>query len=83
MLLALLLSLPLTIGLAVLYTFYPLISAILSAVWQGISLSGPQSSGVGAIAGGGSAPFLTTFVIVAVIIFLLIFALLQKGSMKQ
>ena len=83
MLLAVLLSLPLTLALAVLYTFYPLISAILRTVWKGISSSSPHSSGVAVVAGGVSESFLKTLVIVAAIIFLLIFALLQKRSMKH
>ena len=82
-LLALSLSLPLTLALAVLYTFYPLILAILRIVWKGIVSSGPQSSGIGAVAGGVSESFLKTLVIVAAVIFLLIFALLQKRSMKH
>lgn len=82
-LLALLLALPLTFALAFLYTFYPIILAILSLVWKGIVSSGPQTGGIGAVAGGVSVSSLKTLVIVAAILFLIIFALLQKRSMKR
>jgi hypothetical protein len=83
MLLALLLSLPLTLALTVLYTFYPLISAILSLVWTGIASSGADTSGVVAVAGGVSGSFLKMLVILGAVIFLIVFSLLQKRSMKH
>jgi hypothetical protein len=82
-LLALLLSLPLTIAFGVLYTFYPLILAALSLIWRGIASNGPQTGGIGAVAGGVSVSFLKMLVISDAIIFLLIFGLLQTTSIKR
>ena len=79
-LLALLLSLLLTPALAVLYTLYPLISAILSLAWKGITASGPQTAGIGAVAGGVSGSFSKMLVILGAAIFLIVFSLLQKRS---
>lgn len=81
-LLALLLSLALTFTLAFLYAFYPLILGVLSLVWKGITSSGPQTGGIGAVAGGVSVS-LTKTLAVAAALFLIIFPLLQKRSAKQ
>lgn len=82
-LLALLLSLVLTLVIAVFYTFSPMITAILSLLWRGIVSRGPESSGVGAVAGGVSESFLKVLVLVAPILFFIILALLHKRSLKH
>ena len=79
-LLALLLSWSLTLLLGVLYTFYPLISLILTGLWNRIASSQQDSSGIVAVAGGVSQSFLKMLVIVAPILFFIIFALLQKRA---
>jgi hypothetical protein len=81
-LLALLLSLLLTLAFFVLYTFYPLISLVLSSVLRGIVSRSPESNGIAAVAGGVSESFLKTLVLIVPILFLIIFALLQKRSLK-
>lgn len=81
--LALFLSLGLTFVLAVLYTFYPLIAASLSLVWTSTVSSGPQTHGIGAVAGGVTTSFMNVMVIVALVLFLIIFALLQKRIEKN
>lgn len=80
--LALSLSLGLTFVSAVLYTFYPLIAASLGLVLHSIVSSGPQT-GIGAVAGGVSASFLNMLLILAFVLFLIIFALLQRRIEKD
>lgn len=74
-LLALLLSFPLTFFVVVVYTFYPLISVLLSN-----ASSGSETGGIGAVAGGVSSLFFYALLIVEPILFLTIFALLQRRS---
>ena len=83
LLLAFVLSLLLTLALAFLYTFYPILLALLGLIWQGITSKGPQTGGIGAVAGGVSKSFLITLVIVVAVSFLIIFAVLQKRSRKR
>ena len=83
LLLALALSLSLTLVFATFYTFYPVISLILSALWNRIASSQPESSGIAAVAGGVSESFLMVLAIVAPILFFIIFALLQKRTVKN
>jgi hypothetical protein len=78
--LALLLSLPVTLVLTIFYVFYPVISAILGILWRQTFSSSAESNGVFAVAGGVSSSFLTVFLVVASILFLIIFLLLQKRS---
>lgn len=80
--LALSISLGLTFVSAVLYTFYPLIAASLGLVLNSIVSSGPQTGGIGAVAGGVSASFLNVLLILAFVLFLIIFALLQRRIEK-
>ena len=72
--LALMLSVPLTFVVVIAYTFYPFISVLLSN-----ALSSSGTGGVGAVAGGVSSLFLSAL-LVAPILFLIIFALLQRRS---
>ena len=81
-LLALLLSLSLTPLLGAFYTFYPLISLILIGLWNRLASSQPESSGIAVIAGGVSEPSLMVLMAVATILFIIIFALLQKRTVK-
>ena len=81
--LAVFLSLVLTFVSAVLYTFYPLIAASLGLALNSIVSSGPQTGGIGAVAGGVSASFLNVLLILAFVLFLIIFALLQKRIEKN
>ena len=82
-LLALFLSLCLTLGFAAFYTFYPVISLILSSLWHRIASSQPDTSGIAAVAGGVSESFLAMLLVVASILFCIIFALLQKRTVKD
>ena len=81
-LLALLLSLSLTLVVAACYTFYPVILLILSSLWNRIA-SQPESNGIAAVAGGVSESFLKVLVVVAPILFFIIFGLLQKRTVKS
>jgi hypothetical protein len=75
--LAFFLSLTLTIVGAVLYVFYPVISAYKSALFN----SRDHVGGVGGIVvvvGGASESLLVVFLLFEPILFLLIFALLQR-----
>jgi len=82
-LLALLLSLSLTLVVAACYTFYPVILLILSSLWNRIASSQPDSNGIAAVAGGVSESFLKVLVVVAPILFFIIFGLLQKRTVKS
>jgi len=82
-LLALLLSLPLTLALGFLYALSPLILAMLSFLWKGITSSAGETGGIGAVAGGVSVSFSKMLALVAAILFLIIFAVLQKRSMQR
>ena len=73
---ALLLSLVVTFLLAIIYAFYPLISAIVSGMFS--SRAGGGSGGIGAVAGGGGASFLWAALVVEPVLFLIFFALLQR-----
>ena len=73
----------LTLVFAALYTFYPLISLILSSLWNRIVSSQPDSNGIAAVAGGVSESFLVVLVVVALILFCIIFSLLQKRTVKN
>jgi H+/Cl- antiporter ClcA len=82
-LIALLLSLFLTLVLGAFYTFYPVILLILASLWNRIASSQQDSNGIAAVAGGVSESFLMVLVVVAPILFFIIFALLQKRTMKN
>jgi hypothetical protein len=81
--LALLLSLSLTLMVAAFYTFYPVILLILSSLWNRIASSQPDSNGIAAVAGGVSESFLKVLVVVGLIVFFIIFRLLQKRTAKS
>lgn len=80
--LALSLSMFLTLVLTVLYAFYPVWSAILGIIWRSMFASGPESSGITAVAGGMSGSSLK-ILLVEPLLFLLIFMLLQRRSVKS
>ena len=82
-LLALFLSLGVTFVSAILYAFSPLIAASLGLVLNSIVSSGPQTGGIGAVAGGVSPSFLNVLLILAFVLFLIIFVLLQKRVEKN
>jgi len=82
-LVALVLSLSLTLVLGAAYTFYPLISLILTSLWNRIASSQPDSNGIAVVAGGVSESFLRALVVVAPILFFIIFGLLQKRTVKN
>ncbi len=74
---ALLLSVTLTVLLAFVYTFYPLMASLLS------STSGSaESAGMGAVAGGVSLRFLTALVIVEPLLFLAFLTILKRRSAR-
>jgi hypothetical protein len=72
-LLALLLSLTLTFGLAVNYTFYPLIFMVLRAIF-----SNRESGGIAMVAGGMKTKLLWALLVVEPLLFLLAYSLLQR-----
>jgi hypothetical protein len=76
-LVAALVSLTLTLVFAVLYVFYPLILALLSAL---LNSSGP---GVIAVGFGVSGSFFKMLFPIALILFLIIFSLLQRKRVKS
>lgn len=76
--LALFLSLTLTLILAVVYISYPFILEISSAYFRN-----PETAGIGAVAGGVSESFLKILLILAVTLFLIFFALLQRMQAKR
>jgi hypothetical protein len=81
--LALLLSLSLTLVVAAFYTFYPVILLILISLWNRIASSQPDSNGIAAVAGGVSESFLKVLIVVGLIVFSIIFRLLQKRTAKS
>ena len=83
LLLALLLSLSLTLVFAVLYIFFPVISSILTSLWSGFASSQPDRNEIAAVAGGASTAFLKGLVFVAPILFFAIFVLLQKRTTSR
>ena len=74
-LMAAMLSLTLTVMLAVLYVFYPLILALFSTF-----LNSSGSGGVVIVAGGMSGWFFKILFPLALILFVIIFGLLQRRS---
>ena len=78
-LLALLLSLMLTFLLVILYAFYPLISALLTGLQSPHAGTGGIAVGVGA----GSRSFLLGLALAESILFLIIFALLQRRRVQS
>jgi len=77
-LLALLLSFALSFVVAILYVFYPVIALLLSS-----ASNSAETRGIGAVAGGVSSFFLSMLLIVEPILFLSIFALLQRKGTKR
>jgi hypothetical protein len=71
--LALLLSLIVTFLFAIVYAFFPLISAMLSDVFRS-----PRSGGITAVAGGVSKSFFLMWLFIEPILFLIIFSWLQR-----
>lgn len=76
--LALSLSLTLTLIFAVVYVFYPLILEILSAYFRTT-----ETGGISSVAGGVSGSFLKILPILALTLFLICFALLQRMSARS
>ena len=75
--LALTLSFALTLVVAIAYTFYPLMSVLLSNTCSN------ETGGIGAVASAVSSSFLSALLIVEPILFLTIFALLQRKGAKR
>ena len=75
--LALLLSLILTLLSVILYILYPLVSAIMAS-----SPRSPDTGGIAAVAGGVSESWLKVLLIEP-IVFLIVFALLQRRRVKR
>jgi hypothetical protein len=73
---ALLLSMTLTFGLAFIYVFYPIISLVLRSMFR--NPGNAETSGVVVVAGGVSDSFLIVSVVLGVFLFLMIFAWLQR-----
>jgi hypothetical protein len=79
LLLSLVLSLVLAFVLTVLYVFSPIISLLL----RGMFSSEPHTDGVAAVAGGASAALVWTMPLLAVAVFLIVFAFLQRRSRRS
>ncbi len=77
-LLAFLLSMTLTFGLAFVYVFYPMIFAVLRRM-----LRSPGIGGIDAVAGGVSSSFLIALMVLELFIFLIIFGLLQGKHARR
>ena len=75
--LALFLSLIITLLCLVLYALYPLVSAIVAS-----SLRSPDTGGIAAVAGGVSESALKVLLIEPVV-FLILFALLQRRRVRR
>ena len=80
-LLALLLSLVAGLFPAVIYAFYPLIAATVSNLAGSRGAAG--SGGIGAVAGGVGESFLWAVLVAAPVLFLIIFALLQRRRVPR
>ncbi|HEU4508396.1 MAG TPA: hypothetical protein VFR78_09185 [Pyrinomonadaceae bacterium] len=76
--LALIVSLALTFIGTVLYIFYPVLKLILGQLFG--AASNADSSGMAAVTGGVSATVLPVALLAAVILFFIIFTLLQRRS---
>ena len=82
---AIFISIHLSVILVLLYVFFPVLSFLLGAVLRRMfshGPHGPESNGIAAVAGGVSDWFLA-LLIVAPIVFIFIFLLLQKGSRRR
>jgi hypothetical protein len=69
---ALLVSVVITLVLACIYLFYPLVSALLSQT------SGPETGGIAAVVGGSSLPGLVWLLLTETIVFVVTFGLLNR-----
>ena len=76
-LLALLLSIVITLALAAGYVFYPIIAMLLSQAARG-----PETSGVAAVGGGGGIRS-STLLITEVVVFAILFAVLYRRRTNE
>jgi len=81
--LALVLSVSLVVLLGFLYTFYPLIFAMLSSLRHAFSSNPAGTGGITAVAGGLSSSFLISLLLLEPFLFFIIFAVLQRRSQKK
>lgn len=72
-LVALLVSVVITLILTCIYLFYPLVSALLSQ-----ASSGPETGGIAAVVGGGKLPGLVWLLLTEMIVFVVTFGLLNR-----
>lgn len=73
-----LLSITVTALFAMLYVLSPLI-----IVWISAMFGSSETGGIGAVAGGASVTFLRTLCPIALVLFLIIFGLLQRKPIKS
>jgi hypothetical protein len=82
---AIFISVHLSVILVLLYVLFPVLSFLLGAVLRGMFSQGPhgpESNGIVAVAGGVSE-LVVKISVVAAILFLLVFMLLQKRSARR
>ena len=81
--LSLILSIVLTVAGTVLYVFYPILRLVLRGFFTRAFSSEPHTDGIAVVAGGVSATAFPIALLTAVVLFFVIFALLQRRSRKQ
>jgi hypothetical protein len=81
--LSLVLSLTLTFIATVLYVFYPVLQLIVGGFFRSVFSRNAESNGIAVVAGGISARALPIAVVMASVLFLLIFTLLQRRSGRR
>jgi hypothetical protein len=82
---AIFISVHLAVILVILYVFFPVLSFLLAIVLRGMFSQephGPESNGIVAVAGGVS-DLVVQISVVAAMLFVLVFVLLQKRSRKH
>ena len=75
---ALLVSVVITLVLACIYLFYPLVSALLSQ-----TSGGPETGGIAAVVGGGKLPGFWWLLLTEMIVFVGAFGLLNRKRTKK
>ena len=81
--LSLILSVAITFIGIVLYIFHPILKLMLGQFFNSGSSSNAQSAGITTVAGGVSATVFPIALVIAVVLFFVIFHLLQRRTQKK